>query len=413
MKKDVYVTDLCMEFLQALTAQQLCEDSLKRYRKILVEFSVVAGNKHYSQSLGAEFLVSVLRERGGLVLSDEESQNEAYYCRCMRALAEYFNFGIVLKRVDAHGEIIWPEGFRECTEGFYKTLIDEGLSYGYIVNSRKVIKDLISFLDASDIHEAADICTEHNDSFIKSYYWLSPKGIEGRLCMLRRYYRYLYLNQYIPAPLGEKLPHASIQGRTKFPNTWDLDQIEKIKATADRTSPSGKRSFAMVMLAANLGLRIGDIRNLKLHDIDWNRKQISIIQQKTDKALVLPLPDDTGWAVIDYRKNGRPYTDSPNVFVRHKPPYNEFPINSTLNHILSSVLSKAGLPPEKRGNVGWHTFRRSLATNLLQNNVEVSTISELLGHSDPDIAGRHYIKLDIENLRKCALAMEVKDYVGK
>jgi len=411
MKRNIYVTDLCSEFEQLLIKQQMSADSLKRYRKVFSEFSVFACREYYSQSLGSDFLISRLKARGGLVLSDEESRNEQCYFRCMRMLAEYFNFGIVLKREDAYGEIIWPIGFRDCTEKFYSALVDDGLSYGYVANSRKVIKDLIQFLDAGSIHEPADIRAEHNDKFIQSYYWLSPKGIETKLCMLRRYYRYLYLNQYITLPLAERLPHASIQGRMKFPTVWNPEQIEKIKMAADRTSPSGKRSFAMIMICAELGLRIGDIRNLKLQDINWDKKQISIIQHKTNQALLLPLPDDAGWAVIDYLKNGRPYTESPNIFVKHKPPYDAFPINSTMNHILSAVINKAGIAPELKEQVGWHTFRRSLATNLLQNNVEMSTISEILGHSDPDITGKYYVKLDIENLRKCALAMEVKNYV--
>jgi len=411
MKRNIYVTDLCSEFEQSLIKQQISADSLKRYRKVFSEFSVFACREYYSQSLGSEFLISRLQERGGLVLSDEESRNEQYYFRCMRMLAEYFNFGIVLKRKDAYGEIIWPLGFRDCTEKFYSKVIDDGLSYGYVVNSRKVIKDLIQFLDADGIHGPAGIRTEHNDRFIQSYYWLSPKGIETKLCMLRRYYRYLYLNQYIALPLAERLPHASIQGRMKFPTIWDPEQIEKIKTTADRTSPSGKRSFAMIMLSAELGLRIGDIRNLKLQDINWNKRQISIIQHKTDKPLLLPLSDDVGWAIIDYLKNGRPYTDSSNIFVKHRPPYDAFPINSTMNHIFSTVMNKAGIAPESKEHVGWHTFRRSLATNLLQNGVEMSAISEILGHSDPDVAGKYYVKLDIENLRKCALPMEVRNYV--
>ena len=411
MKRNIYVTDLCSEFEQLLIKQQMSADSLKRYRKVFSEFSVFACREYYSQSLGSDFLISRLKARGGLVLSDEESRNEQCYFRCMRMLAEYFNFGIVLKREDAYGEIIWPIGFRDCTEKFYSALVDDGLSYGYVANSRKVIKDLIQFLDAGSIHEPADIRAEHNDKFIQSYYWLSPKGIETKLCMLRRYYRYLYLNQYITLPLAERLPHASIQGRMKFPTVWNPEQIEKIKMAADRTSPSGKRSFAMIMICAELGLRIGDIRNLKLQDINWDKKQISIIQHKTNQALLLPLPDDAGWAVIDYLKNGRPYTESPNIFVKHKPPYDAFPINSTMNYILSAVINKAGIAPELKEQVGWHTFRRSLATNLLQNNVEMSTISEILGHSDPDITGKYYVKLDIENLRKCALAMEVKNYV--
>lgn len=117
-------------------------------------------------------------------------------------------------------------------------------------------------------------------------------------------------------------------------------------------------------------------------------------------------------ALIDYIKNGRPVTDSPNVFVKHRPPYDAFPVNSTMNHILSAVLNKAGIP-SKNQNYGWHTFRRFLATKLLQSEVEISTISKILGHSDPDIAGRYYIKIDTQALKKCMLDLEVMDYVGK
>ena len=70
-------------------------------------------------------------------------------------------------------------------------------------------------------------------------------------------------------------------------------------------------------------------------------------------------------------------------------------------------------PPEKNTDVGWHTFRRSLATNLLQNNVGINVVSEILGHSDPDTAGKYYVQLALENLKKCALEMEVMDYVRK
>jgi integrase len=45
------------------------------------------------------------------------------------------------------------------------------------------------------------------------------------------------------------------------------------------------------------------------------------------------------------------------------------------------------------------------------NNVDITDISEILGHTDPDMAGKHYVRLDIENLKKCALQLEVKAYV--
>ena len=413
MQNDISVAALCLNLEQKLMEVWNNELTLERYRKVLAEFTVFAGNSSYSQSLDADFLIARFTERGGLVSTDEHSRKEETYFWCMRMLAEYHNFGIIHRRNDFFGEIVWPGPFRQCTEGFFEAVIKEGLSYGYVTRSRMIIHDLLLFLDARGIHTPDKISVRDNDEFIKSFYGLSPKGIETKLCTLRRYYRHLYLQGYIRVPLAERLPKASIQGRMAFPTVWGQDEIKKIEDSAERISPAGKRSYAMVLLAARLGLRIGDIRNLKLHDIDWTKKQISIIRHKTQKALLLPLPEEAGWAVIDYLKNGRPVTESPHVFVRHRPPYDAFSVTSSLNHIFSSVMVNAGLPPEKNTDVGWHTFRRSLATNLLQNNVGINVISEILGHSDPDTAGKYYVQLALENLKKCALEMEVMDYVRK
>lgn len=412
MPRKTLVFELCSELEQELIRQQLCADTLKRYGKILKEFSVFGGECVYSQSLGTEFLIQKFKADGGISITDEHSRTEPYYFKCIRLLAEYYNFGIIHIRNDFEGEIIWPDGFRTCTEAYFEALVDDGLSYGYINKSKKVIKDLILFLDDKKVHEPQYITAGHNDAFIKSYYYLSPKGISSKLCILRRYYRFLYLNQYIQSHLAQKLPQACINGRMKIPTFWDGEEIEKIKSSAERISPSGKRAYAMILLVSELGLRIGDIRNLKFTDIDWSQKKLSIIQGKTKKSLALPLTEEVGWALIDYIKNGRPVTDSPNVFVKHRPPYDAFPVNSTMNHILSAVLNKAGIP-SKNQNYGWHTFRRSLATKLLQSEVEMSTISEILGHSDPDIAGKYYIKIDTQALKKCMLDLEVMDYVGK
>ncbi|MCC8103845.1 MAG: tyrosine-type recombinase/integrase [Clostridiales bacterium] len=102
------------------------------------------------------------------------------------------------------------------------------------------------------------------------------------------------------------LPYPPQRLRTKLPTVWTEEQIEAIVHAVDTTTPVGKRDYAIVLLGARLGLRIGDILKLTLNDIDWNKKQLSIIQSKTREPLTLPLPEDVGWAVIDYLKNGRP-----------------------------------------------------------------------------------------------------------
>ena len=77
-----------------------------------------------------------------------------------------------------------------------------------------------------------------------------------------------------------------------------LDQI-------DRQSAIGKRDYAMVLLTARLGVRVGDLRRLELGWFDWRAKTLVFTQQKTALPLTLPLSGDVGWAVIDYVRHGR------------------------------------------------------------------------------------------------------------
>ena len=172
MQNDISVAALCLNLEQKLMEVWNNELTLERYRKVLAEFTVFAGNSSYSQSLGADFLIARFTERGGLVSTDEHSRKEETYFRCMRMLAEYHNFGIIHRRNDFFGEIVWPGPFRQCTEGFFEAVIKEGLSYGYVTRSRMIIHDLLLFLDARGIHTPDKISVRDNDEFIKSFYGL-------------------------------------------------------------------------------------------------------------------------------------------------------------------------------------------------------------------------------------------------
>ena len=91
MQNDISVAALCLNLEQKLMEVWNNELTLERYRKVLAEFTVFAGNSSYSQSLGADFLIARFTERGGLVSTDEHSRKEETYFRCMRMLAEYHN----------------------------------------------------------------------------------------------------------------------------------------------------------------------------------------------------------------------------------------------------------------------------------------------------------------------------------
>ena len=148
-------------------------------------------------------------------------------------------------------------------------------------------------------------------------------------------------------------------------------------------------------MTAKLGLRSGNICNLKFENIDWEQSRISLVQHKTGRTLTLPLFEDVGLALIDYLKFGRPQCDSQHIFVRYRAPIEPF-ISRSIYPMVSSYIAKADLlvQGKKRGP---HALRHSLASRLLEENIPLPVISEILGHADTNTTAV-YLTIDIEKL---------------
>ena len=110
---------------------------------------------------------------------------------------------------------------------------------------------------------------------------------------------------------------APISKNAKIPSAWTLDEIKQLISVIDRTSPIGKRNYAMILIACVLGLRVGDIKDLRFSNFDWESKTLNIIQNKTHKPLTLPIPEPVGWAVIDYIQNGKKFIKFSHVDITH------------------------------------------------------------------------------------------------
>jgi integrase/recombinase XerD len=153
-------------------------------------------------------------------------------------------------------------------------------------------------------------------------------------------------------------------------------------------------------------LRISDLRQLELGDLDWRAKTITIVQRKTGRRLSLPLLDDVGWAIIDYVRGGRPETACPKVFVKHRHPFDAFGCASSVACRLSRHAGRAGIvfPP---GEVcGMHSLRGALAVAMIGNGTSIPVVSAVLGHASSDTTQAYYLRFDVERLRCCALDVE-------
>lgn len=93
-----------------------------------------------------------------------------------------------------------------------------------------------------------------------------------------------------------------------------MEESDQIIQAVDRNTPVGKRDYAMLLLARYTGLRAVDVIHLQLQDIDWHKNEISIVQHKTQRPLVLPLENIVGNAIVEYILNARPQSDSQSLF---------------------------------------------------------------------------------------------------
>ena len=178
------------------------------------------------------------------------------------------------------------------------------------------------------------------------------------------------------------------------------DQCKRIEQYREFSgdSPIALRRFAMVMAGIRMGLRASDVINLKLKDIDWRSRSISIIQEKTKTPLTLPMPVPVGNAIYRYIKEGRPRVRSEYIFIHHRAPYGKLS-NKTCTIALWSIL-----PERKSVRGGFHVVRRTFATNILRSGAGASDVMDTLGHTDPTSVMK-YLSMDENRMRLCPLSL--------
>jgi integrase len=201
-----------------------------------------------------------------------------------------------------------------------------------------------------------------------------------------------------------------IQARkqTNIPSVWTAAELKALIEAIDRGSPKGKRDYAIILLACCLGIRCGDIKQLKFEHFHWQEQKLVFVQSKTKSLISLPLIPEVGWAVIDYLRYGRPNVDSPYIFVRHLAPFTTFSEADHLHQIVRRYMELAHVPLSNKKR-GLHSLRHTLASRLLEKDTPLPVISDILGHINPDSTSI-YLKVDIQKLRECSLNLAVEDY---
>lgn len=229
----------------------------------------------------------------------------------------------------------------------------------------------------------------------------SKATIEVHLRGLRFFLRFLYEEGIIKQDHTASVPKMCCSTGERIPHMLTTGQVNTLLKSIDRGNPVGKRNYAIIIMAACLGLRDSDITNLKFENINWERSEISFFQKKTNRFLALPLLPAVGEAIIDYLRNGRPQTDSKYVFVKHRPPFQQ---TVSFYSVMRVVLENSGVKLAENFPKGLHILRHSLASELIRQGESYNTVSTILGHASIGSTNA-YTHIDIDGLFKCALEL--------
>jgi site-specific recombinase XerD len=227
---------------------------------------------------------------------------------------------------------------------------------------------------------------------------LHPKRAKLLTSALRSFLRYARYRGEVKLDLAAAVPIVPNWSMSSIPRAIGADQVRQLLASIDRSTATGLRDYAILLLLARLGLRSSEVAFLELDGIDWKAGQLSV-RGKRGQRSDLPLPVEVGKAIAAYLRRRCRRCSSRRVFLRARAPVCGFQGASGVGSIVRHRLQHAGIDAPTYGT---HQFRHGLATEMLRQGASLGEIGELLGHHHPQTT-KIYTQVDLNALRTLAL----------
>lgn len=228
----------------------------------------------------------------------------------------------------------------------------------------------------------------------------SPRSMKAVSTALRSLFRFLRTEGVCDGRLEAAIPAVAHWRLSSLPRCLSDEQLEAVLASFGGSTPCVLRDRAIVLCLATLGLRPGEVAELRLEDIDWRRGTIQLRTRKTRRGEVLPLPRDAGRALVDYLRRERPKTGERRVFVQRLGHRRGAPVSSgVVSAAVVRALRRAGVEAPLEGA---YIFRHTVASRMVRRGVSLKEVGDFLGHRSLDTT-MIYAKLDVPALSEVAL----------
>jgi site-specific recombinase XerD len=349
-------------------------------------------------------------ERHGLVASDAGASREAFLASwkaggkrapTLKALKPLVDWLVAQRVIEAHRLVPVPHRPVDDVMDDYRRwmVTDRSLAAATVARYEATAR---RFLDSRVGEEGGVTGTEGLGGqavtrflLAEASRGLAPGSLQGRVAELRSLLRFLHLKGLTPASLAESVPPIPGWKDTSVPKRLPAAGVKTLVDSCDRTTRTGIRDFAMLMVLARLGLRAAEVAGLELDDLNWRAAEM-VVRGKARREDRLPIPVDVGEALSEYLVKARPRVDSRVVFLTVAAPPR--PMWSTaVSQMVWRQCIRAGVPPVRA-----HRLRHALATELLDRGVALPEIAQVLRHRDLATTAV-YAKVDHSALREIAL----------
>jgi len=386
-------------FLEQIQTYGIKDITVREYQTICSKLSSYIhkkGDVFYSKHLTDEFLC---KEENRCDNGDICPAYFRFIRRAIRMLVSYVETGnIDFANAPSKQKKYIPS---ESSQEFIKTILDSAQLYG---DSRYeldiVMRHFFCYIEDKGIH-VSDLTDDDFLDFMFSVASVTNSGSIGRtLRGLRHIHDYLKNNHVsvLKANLS-MLQFRNAKIRMILP--FSQEEISSmVDAASSENSSVAARDHAVLLLGFNTGLRGIDIQKLKLSDINWNKATVTIRQSKTGQPIILPLRGTVMNAIADYILKERPKCEFCEIFITSKAPYRPLTVRGCFTRIIRKYGRLSGI--EMKSGRGFHSLRRSFATEMSLAGVELSTISQMLGHKNI-IEDRPYLSYNLKQVSFCAM----------
>lgn len=343
-----------------------------------------------------------------------DSQDDPDLAVLVRQLDRYFDTELLLYPKPAIGIL------EQCVTNYTRYLEDvRGFAQSTCTYHRRTVAEFLSHLGYAESPARLAALSGHDlETFLCA---VGPRQTRGSLqhvvSHLRAFLRFLASTGKIQSGLDTQIDTPRVYRGEQLPRALPWETVRGLLKAIDRTTPMGRRDYAIFLLIATYGLRACEVVALTIDDLEWRTARLRIPQRKTRSFLWLPMTDEIGNALLEYLRDGRatlavrqqraPYQGDPppcyrELFLRRRTPIGLLK-PTAITEAFQAWSKKSGLPIPFQGV---HCLRHSYAVFLLRSGLSVKMIGDLLGHHTFE-STCVYLRLAVDDLREVALDLPV------